>query len=67
MERERGIIERGMILEKTDDGYKIASIDRDGIEIPPIKPLEDGQTYAAGQKVYYFAFGDGTGRIICGL
>lgn len=67
MERECGIIERGEIMETVQDGYRIVSFDRDGITTPPLKPLEEGQTYSDGDKVYYFIFKDGTGRIICKL
>lgn len=70
MEREHGIIERGEILEINQSGYVIKSLDRDGITTPPIKTIEDGQAgivppvYAVGNKVYYFIFKDGTGRVI---
>ena len=67
MEREYGIIERGEIKEAVQGGYIIASIDRNGIVTPPIKALEEGQSYSVGDKVYYFIFKDGTGRILCGL
>lgn len=73
MERERGTIERGIILTATAAGYTIASLDRDGIETPPLKTIQHGQagttppTYAVGDTVYYFIFKDGTGRIICGI
>lgn len=71
MERERGVIERGKVIEVAESGYRIASLDRDGIETPPIKPIESGQgitpVYAVGDKVYYFFFHDGTGRIICAI
>ena len=71
MERERGVIERGKVIEVAESGYRIASLDRDGIETPPIKPIESGQgitpVYAVGDNVYYFFFHDGTGRIICAI
>ena len=71
MERERGVIERGKVIEVAESGYRIASLDRDGIETPPIKPIESGQgitpVYAVGDKVYYFFCHDGTGRIICAI
>lgn len=59
-------IERGYILDVTvDGGYYVASYDREGIETPPIKPINDN-TYAKGDLVYFFLFPDGTGKIICG-
>ena len=73
MEREHGIIERGKITAVSEDGYSVASIDRYGIETPPLKALEYGQsggsvpTYSVGETVYYFVFRDGTGRIICAI
>ena len=67
MERENGIIERGEILEETTNGYVIKSEDRDGIVTPPLKSIDEEQTYSTGDKVYYLIFRDGTGRIICKL
>ena len=64
--REKGIIERGEIVSVDQGKYKIASLDRDGIITPPMLPIDDKE-YAVGDKVYYFYFKDGTGRIICGL
>ena len=60
----KAVIERGKILTAEASGYCIASIDRDGIETPPISPLIEGESYAVGDYVYYFVFGDGTGRIL---
>ena len=65
MERT-GKIERGIIKAASKDGYTIASYDREGIETPPLMPLEE-ETYSVGDKVYFFYFHDGTGRIICGF
>lgn len=67
MEREKGIIERGTVLEAQDGGYTVASLDRDGITTPPLKALEEGAVFNSGERVYYFIFSDGTGRIICGF
>jgi hypothetical protein len=64
MERANASIERGEILSASDGGYTITSLDREGIETPPLKPINDA-TYATGEKVYFFYFKDGTGRIIC--
>ena len=73
MERERGIIERGKITDVSENGYSIASYDRDGIITPPIRQVEWGKSsdqmpqYEVGDEVYYFIFHDGTGRIICAI
>lgn len=64
MEQSRGAIERGMIRTVSEEGYAIASLDRDGIETPPLKPLSGG-VYRQGDRVYFFYFPDGTGRILC--
>lgn len=60
------VIERGKITTATDEGYTVASFDRDGIVTPPIQPIHD-TSYTEGDKVYFFLFPDGTGKILCGL
>ena len=67
MEHGIGRIERGKILAKSDSGYTVASLDRTGIEIPDMKPIDDTKTYTIEEMVYFFAFNDGTGKIICSL
>ncbi|MDO4647634.1 MAG: hypothetical protein Q4B26_03205 [Eubacteriales bacterium] len=62
-----GRIERGVVKEVTADGYIIASLDRDGITTPPILSAYQNMTFEVGEKVYFFYFNDGTGRILCGL
>ena len=64
---DKGVsIERGYILDVAADGaYTVASYDRDGIETPPIKPI-NRNTYTKGDLVYFFLFPDGTGKILCG-
>jgi hypothetical protein len=59
-------IERGIIKSVEEDGYVIASYDRNGILLPPLTGY-DGATYNVGDKVYYFVCCDGKGKIICGL
>lgn len=61
-----GNIERGSIKAVSGDGYSVSSYDRIGIETPPIKAI-DNKTYSVGDKVYFFYFNDGTGKIICGF
>lgn len=63
-------IERGRITAREGDGYKVASLDRDGIESPalpiiPVPPGTEAPEYTVGDTVYFFLFRDGTGRIIC--
>lgn len=66
MEHAGGRIERGVIKTASEEGYVLRSCDRDGIETPPLKPVDD-KTYSEGDKVYFFYFHDGTGKIICGF
>lgn len=67
---DKGIIERGKITTITDGGYSVSSLDRDGIVTPPLKAIQYGQSsgtlpnYKVGDRVYFFVFSDGTGRII---
>lgn len=63
MEKAGGNIERGYIKAVSDDGYLISSYDRRGIETPPLKAIGD-KTYSVGDKVYFFYFNDGTGKVI---
>lgn len=58
------IIERGRVTAATEKGYTVASLDRDGIESPPITGI-DNTTYTVDDMVYFFLFRDGTGKIIC--
>ena len=67
MEKQKGAaIERGVILSASQGLYTVKSLDRDGIESPPIGTA-DGTTYQAGDRVYFFLFPDGTGKILCAL
>lgn len=56
-------LERGKILSAAEGGYTVASLDRDGIESPPIPSL-DGTIYTVADTVYFFLFRDGTGIIL---
>ena len=67
MGRSIGLIERGKIIESEPEGYRVASLDRDGIETLPLRPLEESRSFLDGDIVCYFVFPDGTGRIICGI
>ncbi len=56
-------IERGTVAEITEEGYRVNSIDRPGIVTPPL--LTTGkEMYTTGDKVYFFLFRDGTGKIL---
>lgn len=61
-----GTIERGIVKSVADGQYTVASLDRDGITTPPLATLDESE-YLAGDKVIYFIFPDGTGRILCKL
>lgn len=57
------IIERGIIAEVREDGYKVHSYSRSGITTPAI-PSASGATFKVGDRVYFFVFEDGHGAII---
>ena len=59
-----GMIERGTVSTVSNGAYTIASLDRDGIMTPPLLPLNTEDSFSVGDRVYYFYFADGTGRII---
>ena len=65
MESALGYIERGRIIQVTDAGYVVESLDRKGIVSPPISPIFDS-TYAVNVMVLFVLFKDGTGKIISG-
>jgi hypothetical protein len=57
-------IERGWIAEASNGFYRVASYGRSGLVTPWIVPLDPEAEYTAGDKVYFFLFDDGTGRIL---
>lgn len=61
-----GVIDRGMITENHDDYYTVKSLDRPNITIKNLTDIA-ANSYDVGDKVYFFCFPDGTGRIICEL
>lgn len=65
--RKSGVIERGEIIKSEDGNYTIQSFDRIGIITAPLKPLQEEEAFSIGDRVFYFYFKDGTGRIICKL
>lgn len=56
------VMERGVIVQADGELYTVASLERDGIETPPIPAVNE--TYNAGDRVFYFLFRDGTGMIL---
>jgi len=66
-QREAGRIERGEIISVDDGRYTIRSFERDGIVTPPLETLIPENIFSAGDKVCFFYFNDGTGRVICKL
>ncbi len=58
------VIERGTIKSTGTGGYIVSSLDRDGIETPEIGPVTENETYAVNDRVYFFLFPDGNGKII---
>ena len=56
------IIERGEVLTEESAVYTVKSYDRDGVITPPIKAISD--SYDVGDRVFFFLFRDGSGRIL---
>lgn len=56
-------IERGVVLEVSEAGYRVKSTTRDGIITPEI-PAVNASTFAVGDKVFFFLFEDGSGGVI---
>lgn len=56
-------IERGRVQSVSKEGARIASIDRDGVQTPPLKALSS-LPLAEGDFVYFFLFDDGRGRVL---
>ena len=67
MDNRRGNIERGVVISASGGKYVLSSLDRDGIETPPLLPLMSEDTFSVGDIVCYFYFNDGSGRVICSL
>lgn len=59
-------IERGVITRQDDGRYIVKSYDRHGLVTPPIETI-NAQQFNAGDRVYFFLFDDGTGRIIASM
>jgi len=57
-------VERGKIAEAVTGGYRVENLDRPGLTSGVITGTDD-TAYEAGDKVYFFLFRDGTGKIIC--
>ena len=65
-ERYGAVIERGRISAVEATGYVVESESRPGIVTPPIPDIA-GTTRAVGDRVVFFMFDDGDGRILCGI
>lgn len=50
---EQGRVERGKILAKSGSGYIVASLDRAGIEIPDMKPIDDANLHHSRNGVFF--------------
>ena len=57
------LIERGKVTQAEQDGYIVESYERPGVITPPIKGINN-ENYGAGDRVFFFLFNDGDGRII---
>lgn len=66
MESGQAKIERGRVIKADPAGYTVASLDRDGIVSLPIGTVAE-EKYIEGDRVYFFLFRDGTGKILCGM
>ena len=60
------VIERGIVTAKNTTQYDIRSLDRPGIEVWDIEAINPLDDFDEGDMVFFFAFEDGTGRIVCG-
>lgn len=56
-------VERGKVTAAEHNGYIVASSERPGVTTPPIKGINN-ENYSAGDRVFFFLFNDGDGRII---
>ena len=56
-------IERGQVTAAKEDGYIVESYDRPGVITPPIKGMNN-EEHSAGDRVFFFLFNDGDGKII---
>jgi len=57
------MIERGIVTGAENGGYTVESHDRAGVTTPPITGILQ-ELYAAGDRVFFFLFEDGDGKII---
>lgn len=58
-------IERGIVTAKSGSKYTVESYDRPGIIAEGIKSADANTTFSKNDKVFFFFFPDGTGKIIC--
>jgi len=57
------VIERGTVVSRTDTGYRVKSLSREGIVTLPLE-TQTGRDLQIGDDVYYFMFDDGRGMIV---
>lgn len=55
-------IERGIVIEEANGKYRVSSYSRPGVISPEIESTEEN--VHLGDKVYFFLFPDGDGKII---
>jgi hypothetical protein len=63
MDTGMAAIERGVVVSASEGGYRVQSYSRDGLITPAI-PALTLDTYAQGDRVYFFLFDDGHGAIL---
>lgn len=67
MEINSGVtIERGVVEQAAEGGYKVRSFTRHNIVTPVIPPMP-GAAYQVGDRVYFFVFEDGHGLILAAI
>ena len=60
------MIERGEILEVSGEGCSVKSYDRPGVVTPPLEDIH-GSAHDVGERVCFFMFDDGSGKILTSL
>lgn len=63
-ENNSATIDMGVIEKIEDGGYIVASYTRNGITTPPIKAMQETDTFSLGDQVFFFLFSTGDGRIL---
>lgn len=58
------MIHIGTIVNTDNGSYTVKSITESPMETPPMTAIDDAE-YSAGDRVCYFLFDNGFGKIIC--